>query len=88
MKRKYIIILVIVGIITIIGIIISCINLSDNTRMDKITSISYDNDITYIETSDGNIWTINGNNNIKGNTIIFDTLGTNTIYDDVIIDIK
>lgn len=88
MKYKYIIILVIVGILAIIGFILSCINSYNSIRTDKIIGMWNDNNITYIETSDGNVWSMDKINNTKGYTLIFNTLGTDTIYDDVIIDIK
>ena len=41
----------------------------------------------YIETTDGNLWALTEEIEI-GNTVIFDTMGTESVYDDVIIDIK
>jgi hypothetical protein len=41
----------------------------------------------YIETTDGNLWTLTEEIEV-GNTVVFDTMGTESVYDDVIIDIK
>ena len=41
----------------------------------------------YIETADGNLWALTEEIEV-GNTVVFDTMGTESVYDDVIIDIK
>jgi hypothetical protein len=47
--------------------------------------------VTYIETTDGNGWAIDENTSFTQGqkvTITFNDMGTETIYDDVIIDIR
>ena len=41
----------------------------------------------YIETTDGNLWMLTEEIEV-GNIVVFDTMGTESVYDDVIIDIK
>ena len=41
----------------------------------------------YIETTDGNLWALTEEIEV-GNIVVFDTMGTESVYDDVIIDIK
>ena len=60
-----------------------------NVSSDKDgKSIDFENGTGYyIETEDGNLWRIM--RKVKtGDIVVFDTMGTEMIYDDVIIDIK
>jgi hypothetical protein len=52
------------------------------------TITAADTEYTYIDTADGNGWVIDYNSRLQPNdeiTIVFDTLGTESIYDDEIV---
>lgn len=71
--------------------------LNNNTIELKVVNVSVDShgkfidfeDDTsyYIETTDGNLWMLTQKVEV-GNTVVFDNMGTDMVYDDVIIDIK
>ena len=72
-----------------IGIITSMI--IGNARITKGIIQSVENDIVTIETTDGNVWLLESAEDTYKNTIeciiVFDTMETNSIYDDTIINV-
>ena len=62
--------------------VVSVSNTTDGKSFDFEDGSGY-----YIETEDGNLWKIMRKIKV-GDVVIFDTMGTKSIYDDIIIDIE
>lgn len=89
-KKKIIISIIIIVICVINIIIIEIHSLNQNHHTKEVTIIAIDNDTITVIDNDNLLWQFNGNE-FKVNdkiTIIMDTMNTNNIYDDQIIDVK
>lgn len=84
-------ILLIIGIVMMIwGTLATMQNITDALSTRTITG-TYNNGT--ITTKDGNVWKVSNHNGIATNksvkvTIKFDTKGTDTVFDDEIVEIK
>jgi hypothetical protein len=86
MKENTLVRLGIVICIILITIIVKIVSITDHSypsmRISKVANATE----TQVETLDGNLWNINNSAEI-GDTVVFNTMRSENIYDDIIIDI-
>ncbi|MGN5454948.1 MAG: hypothetical protein ACI4XN_03090 [Candidatus Kurthia intestinigallinarum] len=92
MDNVTLIIRIIIDILIAMCLFVNALLIIDNreSREVKAQVVAVDNDVITIEDTTGNLWQFEGTGYFIDEIIYvrFDTLGTDTIYDDVIIQVR